>query len=217
MGKNRGYDDRACTRSSFLTSKLAFCRMRKFMTTPVPFPLIQMTRTIVLVYVFAIPFVLLSDPSPKMMIEHCLVVFFLTFGYVNKFAFCEWFTVSSNLTFCCIQFHGPRTRFDWVGWSFRKGRQRLWVSTISENQHDRKRLSCPSHPNLLVVYSYLLTFSCLAYARMVFEDTFLQIHETDGMEWADIVRFRMQERSPPTSKNDDATEATELLHETIAV
>jgi predicted membrane chloride channel (bestrophin family) len=89
-----------------------FYGMRKFMTTPVPFPLIQMTRTIVLVYVFAIPFVLLSDRSPNMMIEHCLVVFFLTFGYVNKFVFCECFIVSSNLTFCCVQFHGPRTRFD---------------------------------------------------------------------------------------------------------
>jgi len=54
--------------------------MRKFMTTPVPFPLIQMTRTIVLFYVYTIPFVLLNDATSKLLIEHCVVVFLITYG-----------------------------------------------------------------------------------------------------------------------------------------
>jgi predicted membrane chloride channel (bestrophin family) len=60
--------------------------MRKFMTTPVPFPLIQMTRTIVLFYIFTIPFVLLKDESAgiNMLVEHCVVVFMLTYGYVQR-------------------------------------------------------------------------------------------------------------------------------------
>jgi hypothetical protein len=54
------------------------------MTTPVPFPLIQMTRTIVLFYVFTIPFVLLDDESADVLVGHCLIVFWLTYGYVHQ-------------------------------------------------------------------------------------------------------------------------------------
>ena len=58
--------------------------MRKFMTTPVPFPLIQMTRTILLFYLYSFPFVFLSDQDPaRMMIEHCVVVFLLTYGFMG--------------------------------------------------------------------------------------------------------------------------------------
>lgn len=55
--------------------------MRRFMTTPVPFPLIQMNRTLLFLYVFTVPFVLVSDPS--FLIAKCLAVFILTFGYVG--------------------------------------------------------------------------------------------------------------------------------------
>jgi predicted membrane chloride channel (bestrophin family) len=58
--------------------------MRKFITTPVPFPLIQMTRTLVLFYVFTIPLVLLDDGSADLLVGHCLVVFWLTYGYVYQ-------------------------------------------------------------------------------------------------------------------------------------
>jgi Bestrophin, RFP-TM, chloride channel len=37
--------------------------IRTFLTTPVPFPLIQMARTFLFLYVFTIPFVLLGDSS----------------------------------------------------------------------------------------------------------------------------------------------------------
>lgn len=57
--------------------------MRKFLTTPVPFPLIQMTRTIVLVYVFTLPMVFLKDDAVNLMYEHCVLVFLLTYGFVG--------------------------------------------------------------------------------------------------------------------------------------
>lgn len=50
--------------------------IRKFLTTPVPFPLIQMARTFLFLYVFTIPFVMLGDESADL--AHCCVVFLIT-------------------------------------------------------------------------------------------------------------------------------------------
>ena len=57
----------------------------KFVTTPVPFPLIQMTSTFLWLYVFTVPFALLSadDNSWVAAISHCLVVFVLTYGFAG--------------------------------------------------------------------------------------------------------------------------------------
>lgn len=55
--------------------------MRKILTTPIPFPLVQMARTFVFAYVFSIPFALLSDESP--ILAHCFEVFLLTYGFVG--------------------------------------------------------------------------------------------------------------------------------------
>ena len=55
--------------------------MRKFLTTPVPFPLIQMARTFVFFYVYTVPFALLSDNSSP--IAHCVVIFILTYGFMG--------------------------------------------------------------------------------------------------------------------------------------
>lgn len=55
--------------------------IRKFLTTPVPFPLIQMSRTFVFLYVFTVPFVLLADKSSPL--AHCLTVFVMTFGFMG--------------------------------------------------------------------------------------------------------------------------------------
>ena len=49
------------------------------MTTPVPFPIVQMSRTIVLLYVFTVPFVFLNDDSSHGLTEHCVAVFLLTY------------------------------------------------------------------------------------------------------------------------------------------
>ena len=55
--------------------------MRKFLTTPVPFPLVQMARTFLFLYVFTIPFALLSDKS--LAFAHLIQVFILTYGFAG--------------------------------------------------------------------------------------------------------------------------------------
>jgi predicted membrane chloride channel (bestrophin family) len=55
--------------------------MRKFLTTPVPFPLVQMARTFLFLYVFSVPFVLLGDTSSET--AHCISVFLLTYGFMG--------------------------------------------------------------------------------------------------------------------------------------
>ena len=55
--------------------------IRKFLTTPVPFPLIQMARTFVFLYLFTVPFVLLADKSSN--VAHCLTVFLMTYGFMG--------------------------------------------------------------------------------------------------------------------------------------
>jgi predicted membrane chloride channel (bestrophin family) len=55
--------------------------MRKFMTTPVPFPLIQMARTFLFLYIFTVPFVLLKDESSWF--AHCFAVFLVTYGFMG--------------------------------------------------------------------------------------------------------------------------------------
>jgi len=56
--------------------------IRKFLTTPVPFPLVQMARTFLFAYVFTIPFALLTD-SNTTTLAHCAEVFILTYGFVG--------------------------------------------------------------------------------------------------------------------------------------
>ena len=51
------------------------------MTTPFPFPLVQMARTFLFFYVFSFPFALLSDSSSGHV--HCIVIFVLTYGFMG--------------------------------------------------------------------------------------------------------------------------------------
>jgi predicted membrane chloride channel (bestrophin family) len=55
--------------------------IRKFLTTPVPFPFIQMARTLLFLYVFTVPFVTLSDTSND--IARCFAVFLLTYAFLG--------------------------------------------------------------------------------------------------------------------------------------
>jgi len=60
-------------------------------------------------------------------------------------------------------------------------------------------------------------FSCLAFANMVFEDSFLIMHDIDGDEWAEKLRCRMRRND---DNDDDSnnnsyqndTERTNLLN-----
>jgi Bestrophin, RFP-TM, chloride channel len=65
--------------------------IRTFLTTPVPFPLIQMARTFLFLFVFTIPFVLLTDPSTVYV--HYFYVFVITYGFVVS-----KYSLSSNAT-----------------------------------------------------------------------------------------------------------------------
>jgi len=55
--------------------------MCSFLTTPVPFPLVQMARTFLFLYVFTIPFVALTDDSG--IVAHCIGIFVMTYGFVG--------------------------------------------------------------------------------------------------------------------------------------
>lgn len=55
--------------------------LRYFLTTPHPFPLVQMTLTFLFFYIFTLPFALLSDVTSSE--AHVVVIFFLTYGYIG--------------------------------------------------------------------------------------------------------------------------------------
>jgi len=64
--------------SDFLT---AYHGLMKLMATPYPFPLVQMTRTLLFVWVFTLPFALASDISGT--IPLLFVNFFCTYGFIG--------------------------------------------------------------------------------------------------------------------------------------
>ena len=59
----------------------AFQGIKKLMTTPFPFPLVQMTRWFLFAWVFTLPMVLTD--SMKYTIETMIVVFFVTYGFLG--------------------------------------------------------------------------------------------------------------------------------------
>lgn len=59
----------------------AYSAQCKMLRTPMPFPLVQMARTMMLAWVFTLPFALQSDKST--LVAHCLVVFLLTFAFMG--------------------------------------------------------------------------------------------------------------------------------------
>ena len=69
------------TSSSSCVSLFARLLSHSYSSQPVPFPLIQMARTFLFLYVFTVPFVLLKDQSP--LFAHCFSVFLLTYGFVG--------------------------------------------------------------------------------------------------------------------------------------
>ena len=50
-------------------------------TTPLPFPLVQMARTLMFLWVFTLPFALDSDKSSLGV--HCITIFILTFAFMG--------------------------------------------------------------------------------------------------------------------------------------
>lgn len=52
-----------------------------YVNTPYPFPLVQMTRTFLFLYVFSLPFALADDIDQ--LTPYLLVVFFFTYGFIG--------------------------------------------------------------------------------------------------------------------------------------
>jgi predicted membrane chloride channel (bestrophin family) len=56
--------------------------IRKFITTPFPFPLVQMARTFMFIYLETLPFALLDTVADSMYV-HMAIVFLVTYGFVG--------------------------------------------------------------------------------------------------------------------------------------
>jgi putative membrane protein len=59
----------------------AYSEVMKYLTTPYPFPLVQMTRTILFVYIFTLPLALSSDIQE--VVPFLLTIFFITYGFIG--------------------------------------------------------------------------------------------------------------------------------------
>ena len=59
----------------------AYYGMRKFLTTPFPFPLVQMARTFMFIYLYTLPFAILDSVDRASV--HFSIVFLVTYGFVG--------------------------------------------------------------------------------------------------------------------------------------
>lgn len=59
----------------------AYGDIMQYMTTPYPFPLVQMTRTILFFYIFTLPFALATDIQQTL--PYILIIFIITYGFVG--------------------------------------------------------------------------------------------------------------------------------------
>mmetsp|Transcript_21781 Transcript_21781/g.30705 ORF Transcript_21781/g.30705 Transcript_21781/m.30705 type:complete len:417 (+) Transcript_21781:208-1458(+) len=61
----------------------AYASFVKHITTPFPFPLVQMARTFLLFYLFSVPFALLRSDDHPTYVAHILIVFVMTYGFIG--------------------------------------------------------------------------------------------------------------------------------------
>mmetsp|Transcript_22222 Transcript_22222/g.65839 ORF Transcript_22222/g.65839 Transcript_22222/m.65839 type:complete len:228 (-) Transcript_22222:252-935(-) len=59
----------------------AFHGLKKLITTPFPFPLVQMARTFLFFWIFTLPFTLVREISEP--VQVMLIVFFTTYGFIG--------------------------------------------------------------------------------------------------------------------------------------
>eukprot|EP00980_Cylindrotheca_fusiformis_P003378 scaffold751_cov87-Cylindrotheca_fusiformis.AAC.3 len=59
----------------------AYSNQEKMFKTPMPFPMVQMARTMMFLWVYTLPFALSSDSST--LYVHCIVVFLLTYAFMG--------------------------------------------------------------------------------------------------------------------------------------
>lgn len=65
------------------TYAVSFYGLKRLITTPFPFPLVQMARTFLAFWLFTIPFAMVNDMGEKARLADIAIIFFLTYGYAG--------------------------------------------------------------------------------------------------------------------------------------
>lgn len=78
--------------------------LSRLIDTPFPFPLAQMNRTFVVIWVFTLPMALFHDNDDKL--SSIIATFFLTYGAFSLFCWCCVLRVchAGSKIFCCSNF-----------------------------------------------------------------------------------------------------------------
>lgn len=108
--------------------------MRKFLTAPMPFPLVQMAYTLGLLYVFSLPMVFIHEQSSSTA-EDVVNTFVLTYGFIG-------------LALTAAELDDP----------------------FGNDPND---------------------FDVTGYARFAMDDALIMVHDADGVEWADALRYKL--------------------------
>lgn len=155
-----------------------------------------MARTFLFLYVFTVPFAMLSDKSSD--VAHCFMVFLLTYGFVG-------------LEVVAIELDNPFGK-DANDFDVRyvKGEWLLLLLFLLGSSF--QSLCCEFTTD---VGSHPIVRSCLvgvpsAMAMTAYEDIYLTILDMDGPEWTGKLRARMHDNDPSSSA-DVLTEQSRLL------
>ena len=64
----------------------AYTEIVTYINTPYPFPLVQMTRTILIFYIYTLPFALANDITSP--VPYLLIIFLITYGFIGMELIC---------------------------------------------------------------------------------------------------------------------------------
>uniref|UniRef100_A0A6U5IGZ0 Bestrophin homolog n=1 Tax=Corethron hystrix TaxID=216773 RepID=A0A6U5IGZ0_9STRA len=116
----------------------AFTEIVKFQTTPIPFPLLQMGRTFLLIYTFAMPMALIGFVPDYSLSAVLLFIFFLTYGYVGLELVAFRLLAPFGTDTCDMDVDGMRNatvygmQSDWKMYEQRKGMGKTYESFKAE-------------------------------------------------------------------------------------
>ena len=147
-----------------------FHGLKKLVETPFPFPLIQMTRTFLFVWVFTLPLVLCHEEH-KNPFDPLLMIFLTTFGFIGV---CLYYTVWME---------GRHERFGLLTPSFPVSPffLKIGIEFVCMELDD----PFGDDPN---------DFDDLGMAQLVFEDIYISIYKLDGNQAASQLRRKIVAR-----------------------
>ena len=156
-----------------------FSGLYRRITTPMPFPLVQMNKILLFLWLFSMPMCLGGAKMNQFMdqpVMICIVVFMISFGFLG------------------IEFVRYEPKSDWMRrCCFRCSKLRDFVFVFfSVELAD----SFGNHPS---------DFDDLGQAQLTMEDCYISIYRQDGRNWAKALRKRVKPRSigdevPPLSE-----------------